>query len=115
MAAKLPQLWLKFTATNPVISRNFLVWEILRKGTVSVARNYAETVLFHKISTPEIRRNYGIFRSDCLMANQTFQCMLTKYIRLILNYLQKGKRRLLNNHNGLPRKNKEFNGLWDGF
>ena len=45
------------TAKNTVISPNFLVWKFCRKAQFlqtfgRIARNYAETVPFHKISTP---------------------------------------------------------------
>ena len=49
---------------NTVISPNFLVWKFCGKAQFphSFGRNYAETVPFHKISTPqEIRWNYGFF------------------------------------------------------
>ena len=40
-----------------VISPNFLVWKVCGKAqfriTMRIARNYAETVPFHKISIPE--------------------------------------------------------------
>ena len=47
-----------YTAKNPVISPNFLVWKFYGKAQFPhsfgrIARNYAETVPFHKISTPE--------------------------------------------------------------
>ena len=46
------------TAKNSVISPNFLVWKFCGKtqflhGFGRIARNYAETVPFHKISIPE--------------------------------------------------------------
>ena len=46
------------TAKNAVISPNFLVWKFCGKAQFlhsfgRFARNYAETVPFHKISTPE--------------------------------------------------------------
>ena len=46
------------TAKNPVISANFLVWKFCGKAKFPhsfgrIARNYAETTPFHKISTPE--------------------------------------------------------------
>ena len=52
----LKQLEKSLTAKNPVISPNFLVWKINEKAQFPhsfgrITRNYAETVLFHKIST----------------------------------------------------------------
>ena len=46
-----------YTAKNTVISPNFMVWKFFGKAQFPhsfgrIARNYAETVLFHKISTP---------------------------------------------------------------
>ena len=46
-----------YTAKNTVISPNFMVWKFCGKAQFPhsfgrIARNYAETVLFHKISTP---------------------------------------------------------------
>ena len=46
------------TAKNTVISPNLLVWKLCGKVQFPdsfgwFARNYAETVPFHKISTPE--------------------------------------------------------------
>ena len=46
-----------FTAKNTVISPNFLVWKFCGKAQFPnsfgrIARNYAETVPFHKISIP---------------------------------------------------------------
>ena len=46
-----------YTAKNTVISPNFLVWKFCGKAQFlhsfgRFARNYAETVPFHKISTP---------------------------------------------------------------
>ena len=54
----LPQLRFYNTAKNTVISDDFLVWKFCGKarflhGFGWFARNYAETVLFRKISTPE--------------------------------------------------------------
>ena len=55
--------WSLFTLRkNTVISPKFLVWKVCGKaqfphGFRRIARNYAETVPFHKI-----RWNYGIFR-----------------------------------------------------
>ena len=45
------------TAQNTLISPNFLVWKFGGKAQFplsfgGIARNYAETVLFHNISTP---------------------------------------------------------------
>ena len=47
----------KCTAQNYVISPNFLLWKLCGKAQFPhrfgrIARNYAETVPFHKISTP---------------------------------------------------------------
>ena len=47
---------LKLTAKNTVISPNFLVWKFCGKEQFphnfgQIARNYAETALFHKTST----------------------------------------------------------------
>ena len=47
-----------YTAKNPVISSNFLVWKFFEKAQFPhsfgrIARNHAETVPFHNISTPE--------------------------------------------------------------
>ena len=42
-----------YTASNVVISPNFLVWRFCGKAQfLRIARNYAETVPFRKISTP---------------------------------------------------------------
>ena len=46
------------TAKDPIISPNFVVWRFFGKAQFPhsferIARNYAETVSFHKISTPE--------------------------------------------------------------
>ena len=46
-----------FTEKNPVISPSFLVWKFCGKAQFlhrfgRIVRNYAETVHFHKISTP---------------------------------------------------------------
>ena len=41
-----------YSAKNTVISPNFLVWKFCGKAQFLLARNYAETVPFHKISTP---------------------------------------------------------------
>ena len=48
---------ISFTVQNSVILRNFLVWKFCGKTQSShnflrIARNSAETVPFHKISTP---------------------------------------------------------------
>ena len=56
------------TTKYSVISSNFLVLKFCGKAQFPhsfrrFARNYAETVPFHKISTPKIRWNYGIFWS----------------------------------------------------
>ena len=45
------------TAKNTVVSPNFLVWKFCGKAQLpysfgQFARNYTETVPFHKISTP---------------------------------------------------------------
>ena len=45
------------TAKNTLISANFLVWKFCGKAQLQdsfgrIARNYAETVPFHKISIP---------------------------------------------------------------
>ena len=60
--SKLFQLFLNrqnkiFTAKNTVISPNFLIWVFYGKtqfphSFVQIARNYAETVPFHKTTTP---------------------------------------------------------------
>ena len=49
---------MSITAKNPVISPNFRVWKFCGKAQVPhsfgrFARNYAEHVSFHRISTPE--------------------------------------------------------------
>ena len=56
---KTGKLWQpqELTAKNTVISPNFQVWKFCGKAQFPhsfgrIARNYAETVLFHKISTP---------------------------------------------------------------
>ena len=58
------------SAKNTVISRNFLVWKFCGKAQFPhsfkrLARNYVETVPFHKISHQEITWNYSILRSGC--------------------------------------------------
>ena len=58
-----------FNAKNTKLSPNFLEWEYCGKAQFPhsfgrITRNYAETVLFHKISAPEIRWNFGVFRND---------------------------------------------------
>ena len=55
------------TASNPVISPNFMVWKFCGKAQFPhsfgrFARNYAETVPFHKFPHHEIRWNYCILR-----------------------------------------------------
>ena len=54
----MPEMYLRHTTKNTLISPNFLVWEFCGKTQFlhsfgGIARNYAETVSFHKISTPE--------------------------------------------------------------
>ena len=56
------------TAKITVISPNLLVWKFCGKEQFPYsfgrfAWNYAENVSFRKISTPELRWNYGIFCS----------------------------------------------------
>ena len=50
-------IYILVTAKNTVIPPNFLVWIFCGKAQIPhsfgpFARNYAETVSFHKISTP---------------------------------------------------------------
>ena len=45
------------TTKNTLITPNFLAWKFCRKGQFKqsvrrIARNYVETVPFHKVSTP---------------------------------------------------------------
>ena len=60
---------LSHAVKSTVISPNFLVRKFCGKAQFPhsfgwIARNSAETVPFHKIPTPEMRWNYGIFHSD---------------------------------------------------
>ena len=46
-----------YNLKNTVISRNFLVWKFCGKAQflysfVRIDRNYTETMIFHKVSTP---------------------------------------------------------------
>ena len=64
---KLKKKWWKKTAKNIIASPNFLVWKFCGKAQFLhsfgwFAKNYAESVPFHKIPQ-EIRWNYGIFRN----------------------------------------------------
>ena len=56
------------TAKNTVFSPNFLVWKLCWKEQLLhsfrwISKNCTETAPFHKISTPGIRWNHGIFHS----------------------------------------------------
>ena len=44
------------------------IFRILTSTVERIARNYAETVPFHKISTPGNRWNYGVYFSQCVLS-----------------------------------------------
>ena len=72
------------TALNTEISLNFLVWQFcgnaqFPQGFAQFSQKSVDTVRFHKISTQEIRWNYGVLCSGTRDTGQWIKNSLQQY------------------------------------
>ena len=75
-------------AKNTVISPNFLVWKLCGKAQFphsfgSIAWNYAETVLFHKIFTPRNKMKFRYFSKCRLLMRLSWIFWSLTFIRIL--------------------------------
>ena len=83
----------KGIAKNTIISPDFLVWTICGKGQFShsfgrIARNYAETVPFRKISTPGNQVKLRYFSQCGLIQFQLEKAIQTQSFPFCMFYIQ---------------------------